>query len=222
MGNGDIDPRNKKQVQDYLTQHPVKLLYYQNSRSFSSWDSSDSRRLKEPIIEVMTSGSLDDLNAMNLLVTGIDNPLKLDKKVVDSRRFQQAIQANNLSDNQLSFGSIKDSLSADRSLFYKNLAAWSSFLVVLLVAIVQTIISLNMIWQAAHQKQLFVKRLIGYSALRKYAGMYGLITIVDSRAALFGLLLKSHFVVIGCMVLYLSELLTVYLSTNKIESQKNQ
>ncbi|VDK13680.1 hypothetical protein OAL24_00475 [Oenococcus sicerae] len=113
MGNGDIDPRNKKQVQDYLTQHPVKLLYYQNSRSFSSWDSSDSRRLKEPIIEVMTSGSLDDLNAMNLLVTGIDNPLKLDKKVVDSRRFQQAIQANNLSDNQLSFGSIKDSLSAD-------------------------------------------------------------------------------------------------------------
>ncbi len=218
--NSTVNPSNKAQVRQFLDNHPVQIIYYRNTRSFASWDSSDSRSLKMPIIEVITAAGLDIYNTSNMRVVGLDNLLKLDRKVVASTAFKRAIANSDLSDNQLVFRSIKDSLLSDRSNYFQLLAAWGSFLFILLLAILQSIISLNLIWQSSHEKQLFVQRLLGYSSWHKYRFIYLLISISDLIAFIFGIAFRSSYISFGFVILFALEMLVIYRSVRKVEFKK--
>ncbi|PDH85415.1 hypothetical protein AO464_02975 [Oenococcus oeni] len=218
--NSTVNPSNKAQVKQFLDSHPVQIVYYKNTRSFASWDSSDSRSLKLPIIEVITAAGLDTDNTSNMRVVGLDNLLKLDRKVVASAAFKRAIANSDLSDNQLVFRSIKDSLLSDRSNYFQLLAAWGSFLFILLLAILQSIVSLNLIWQSSHEKQLFVQRLLGYSSCHKYRFIYLLISISDLIAFIFGIAFRSSYISFGFVILFALEMLVIYHSVRKVEFKK--
>lgn len=215
-----IEPTDSKSVTQFLAAHPVKILYYHEPKFFNSWSTADNRQLTSPVIEVITSENMTAIDSSNLNVIGVDNPLRLTNKVTKSTSFKEALKSSNLEDNHLVFSSIKDTLSANQSLFYKALFAGALFLVILLVVIWYTIIVLNEIWQAVHHKTLIVKRFLGYKKWHKYRGFYLLIGSVNLPIIILGSVLKSNFMILGFIIISLLELIIMNHSINKIERRK--
>lgn len=214
-----VNPKNTQSVNKFLVDKHVKILYYDSPSRFTSWDDDNSSILHQPVIEVVTSRNMTNVDASHLMVIGVENPLRLDEKVIQTKSFQEAINSSSLSDNHLVFSSIKDSLSFNRATFYKSLSIGIVFLIIFIAIIWYTVIALNEVWQIINKKKITVQRFLGYKNRHKYFNLYLTLSCLNSFIMVVGLYVKSVFLVGGFLLIWALEMLLISYHIKKVEKQ---
>lgn len=214
-----VDPKNSQAVNKFLANQHIKILYYNTPKQFESWDDSNSTPLKQPVIEVITSKNMTNIDATNMMVIGLENPLRLTKNVIQTKAFQEALNSSSLADNHLVFSSIKDTLSFNQAIFYKSLSGGAAFLLIFVIIICYNIITLNEIWQIANKKKITVKRFLGYKDQHKYLNLYLILSCLNLLIILVGLAVKSIFLVTGFLFIWALEILLLKQCIKRLENQ---
>lgn len=214
-----VNPKNKQTVNQFIADQHVKILYYITPNHFSSWDDSNRDILYQPVIEVITSRNMTDIDASHLMTIGIENPLRLNNHVAKTNAFQKAVADSNLADNHLVFSSIKDTLSFNQTTFYKSLSIGSAFLTIFIVIIWYSVIALNEIWQITNNKTVTIKRFLGYKHRHKYFSLYLILGCLNSLVILTGISVKSIFLASGFLLIWLLEILLLNQHIKRLEKQ---
>lgn len=200
---------------------PIKIKYYSQSLSPITYNPGIKKIFHNPIFEIVKTDNMSQLEIMMLMNTGKNSAIKIENTAYNRQKIKTLSENSKIKDLNLKFTTLRSLLAANVNDVENSLR--SLFMVLLLVIILNIFTTTFLIFCiiSDKQKELAVKRLLGFKRIDCYKYEFLFLLILGLIENITLVFLKTNYIIIVMLVIItILDILIFYLIAGYLENKK--
>ena len=200
---------------------PIKIKYYSQKITPITYNPSVKKVFHNPIFEIIKTKKMTQLEIMTLMNTGKNSSIKIENNINTKKLLKALNQDPKVKNLNPKFTTLNSLLAASVEDIQNGLHAFSIVLVLVIILNIFTTTFLIFCIVSDKQKELAVKRLLGYKRIDCYKYEFLFLLFLGIIETITLIILKANYIVITVMLLItVLDMLIFYLIAGFLESKK--